>query len=66
MKFNRHNSLQDSKALEGLKNQIGFGTAVKLTLGFYVGQFIATLLGLGIITLVIAGIYLAYKVFGES
>lgn len=50
----------EGRELELLKNQIGFKTAFKATLGFYTGQFVATLLGLLFIGTVVASGYLFY------
>ena len=50
-------------AVEALKQKIGFGTALKVTLGFYVAQFIATLIGFAVLSVIVAGIILALMYF---
>lgn len=50
-----------SRDLDILKTQIGFGTAFKATLGFYAGQFVATMLGLVTIGLMLYIGYLVLK-----
>ncbi len=45
--------LKDSKQETTLKQSIGFGTAFKATLGFYLAQALITLIGLGIFGLTI-------------
>ena len=50
-------------AVEALKQKIGFGTALKVTLGFYVAQFIATIVGFAILIVVGVGIILALLAF---
>lgn len=44
-----------------IKNQIGFGTAFKVTMGFYAAQFVATILGLFTIGLVLGTLLLIFK-----
>ena len=57
----KNQSNEDEAAVTILKSQIGFGTAFKATMGFYLAQLVATILGLTIFaviaTTVIGGLY---------